>query len=101
MHLTTFFSRWLSARSRHLRTQMRSELPLCLDREANRTSFPCKSGPTMLASNQVSISEMPEAFGRREEHFQRRFRQLAAGGWSFRAATVIARFECLIEAEPL
>ncbi len=101
MQLTTFFSRWFSALGTRLWAQTPSELPLCLAGEdGSSTSLRYQFEPNMQASNRVPIGEIPEVFRWREEGFQRRFRQLVAGGWSFRTAAVIALFENLIEPNP-
>jgi hypothetical protein len=100
MQPTTFFSRWFSAWGRRLWTRTHGELPLCLAGE-DGSSFRYKFGPNIRTSNHVSIRDMPEAIWWREERFQRRFRQLAAGGWSFRTAAVIALFDHLLEPDPL
>ena len=103
MQLTTFFSHWFSARGRHLRTQMGSEMAALPGRPTcEQPHFLSTQIRADHAGQQPGLDQRDTgSFRAAGEHFQRRFRQLAAGGWSFRAATAIARFDCLIEAEPL
>jgi hypothetical protein len=78
MQLPSLLARWLRARDTS------SFLMNTARRDALGSEF------------RATASADREAGGETEELFRRRFQQLVAGGWSFRAAAIVALFETTI-----
>jgi hypothetical protein len=79
MRLPSFLARWFRVRG----------TPNLFTMTARGDSAGCKFKASGFAAAHATG-------GQAEDLFQRRFRQLVAGGWSFRAATVVALFEATI-----
>jgi hypothetical protein len=79
MHLPSLLARWFRLR----------RTPHSLTKTAHGGTVGCRSKAGAFVDRSSAVDQA-------EDQFQRRFRQLVAGGWSFRAAIAVAFVESTI-----